>query len=698
MSEHLVVSLFFTDNIALGKHAKQLYPIQPSLWAADLAVDGMRSDLSSYGEQCTISADEKQTAKWWVDLGGVLSIHHITIYYRTENKGWGSNFQGRFLGFHVYVSNTTSRRDGHMCFRDTSYTKYNIPQVANITCLVHGQYVIYYNERLPGTTYPYGYSRYAFNELCEVEVYGCPVPGYYGSNCSVPCPDTNCRYCHIETGACQGCKPGYQGHQCGLQNLAFQKPSQQLYSYYRFALGADRVVDGMRSDLSFYGGQCTLSRNSQQTAKWWVDLGRVVGIHHITIYYRTENNPWDGNEYRGRFLGFHVYISNTTSRQDGHLCFRDKSYTLSTIPAVANITCLVHGQYVIYYNERLSGTTYPDGYSSYAYNDLCEVEVYGCSVPGYYGSDCSVPCPDRNCRHCHIQTGACYECKPGYQGHRCESLCSTQYYGEICKQTCGNCSDGVTCNNVDGTCPNGCDVGVYGDKCKTLCPVGWYGKKCSLPCGGCDTCSRFTGQCTSPCYPGWKGTYCTEKCDGRKYGAGCNKDCGTCLGYTQCHHINGSCLQGCHSGYQGELCKTVCMTGYYGHNCTTECSLFCKKPRICNHVSGHCNDGCVGGWQGLYCQRAISEKKSDNPELSRFYGMLAALSVCVTVIAVLVTYICIKRRQYGRRRENEYLESDESQTGTVNPSTISGRGNERRDNTYLGLSELGPSSTYDTLR
>ena len=45
---------------------------------------------------------------------------------------------------------------------------------------------------------------------------GCPVPGVYGTNCSIPCPDVNCRYCHIETGACQGCKPGYQGHHCEL--------------------------------------------------------------------------------------------------------------------------------------------------------------------------------------------------------------------------------------------------------------------------------------------------------------------------------------------------------------------------------------------------------------------------------------------------------------------------------------------------
>ena len=88
-------------------------------------------------------------------------------------------------------------------------------------------------------------------------------------------------------------------------------------------------------------------------------------------------NLGPSNGFTSRFLGFSLYISNTTNKSDGTLCFKDASFTLNTIPAAFNTTCTVHGQYVIYYNERISNVTYPDGYSRYAYNELCEVEVYG---------------------------------------------------------------------------------------------------------------------------------------------------------------------------------------------------------------------------------------------------------------------------------------------------------------------------------
>lgn len=81
--------------------------------------------------------------------------------------------------------------------------------------------------------------------------------------------------------------------------------------------------------------------------------------------------------YTMRFLGFSVYVSNTTKKEDGFLCYHETNHTLSTIPYKMTIRCDVQGRYVIYYNTREGNLKNKYGYTNQAQVYLCEVEVYG---------------------------------------------------------------------------------------------------------------------------------------------------------------------------------------------------------------------------------------------------------------------------------------------------------------------------------
>nr|XP_022310034.1 neurogenic locus Notch protein-like [Crassostrea virginica] len=390
------------------------------------------------------------------------------------------------------------------------------------------------------------------------------------------------------------------------ENLALHKPTHQHHPYQGDSLdrvNASDVVDGMTLNVSVSEEHCILSDERQETATWWVNLTRISSIHHITTYYMTGTTEWGpSNEFTRAFLGFSIHISNTTEKENGIICFKDTNFTAITIPKVFNITCPYHGQYVIYYNQRLHDVQYPKDYSAFAYNDLCEFEVYGCPVPGFYGVNCSTPCPDPNCRYCHIETGTCQGCLPGYQGHRCGLVCAHGLFGDGCKNKCGNCANNTKCHHVTGTCLHGCEPGYLEDDCSLKCESGKFGMNCTEICGHCSNAS--------------------------------------------CNHVNGTCVSGCTPGYYGSFCQKVCEFGYYGTGCRHECSTFCKNSRKCNHISGFCDEGCKRGWHGHDCLELYLDDTNKSTPFN-LTGFLISLSVQIIFLFSFIWCIYHRRGKCG---------------------------------------------------
>lgn len=484
----------------------------------------------------------------------------------------------------------------------------------------------------------------------------------------------------------------YPGRICSMSNVALQRPVWEDSPWMgREDWRATKAVDGRYNDRSAAGGQCVISEHERKTATWRVDLGDVVSISHINIYYRTDNFPIPTG-YTARMAGFFLYVSNTTSKYDGHLCFHEIQTVNRTPSEDQRINCSVHGRYVIYYNERRENVTYPSYYSKFAHYELCELEVYGCRDYRRYGDNCVLWCPP-NCqeRRCDIVTGHCLGCIPGYQGMNCSLDCGAHTYGLECGSICGNCSRGDACNHVNGRCPRGCDGGVQGEKCQDECKLGQYGENCRNLCNeNCNVtsrCDRFTGSCIGGCKPGYTGNTCDQKCDTGKYGKNCLQNCAHCKQRDQCHHIDGVCVEGCSAGYYGSRCIEPCQSGLFGLNCINRCDSYCIGNGSCDPVTGICNEGCKKGWSGLMCgSDGLSNQHSCGDSTPIAIGV--ALSVVIVLVGSVINFIYWRRKtainEHTRRNNYEATADNEDKSGNVSQQ-------------YTELGEVTKASNYDEL-
>nr|XP_022306415.1 platelet endothelial aggregation receptor 1-like isoform X2 [Crassostrea virginica] len=262
-----------------------------------------------------------------------------------------------------------------------------------------------------------------------------------------------------------------------FENIALQKPTYQKHQYLRLAdslTRASNAVDGLKTNLSVLGAQCVISENDQPSALLWVNLTSILSIHHINIYFRTENNPWKCA------VGFY-----------GDGCQKQCRHCINMMQCHhVNGTCL--------------GGCEP-GYKGDNCMQVCDIGTFGLHCNEICGQ-----CQDLN--DCLQTNGSCLSgCSSGYQGDLCKTTCPNGTFGLGCDNDCNSTCRG--CNNINGLCDTGCYPGWKGIYCHQTCSFGYYGDNCSMNCGYClnyETCHHINGSCLSGCQSGFQVPLCAN--------------------------------------------------------------------------------------------------------------------------------------------------------------------------------------------
>ncbi|XP_070173825.1 uncharacterized protein [Littorina saxatilis] len=329
----------------------------------------------------------------------------------------------------------------------------------------------------------------------------------------------------------------------GGRNLAIHKSVSQGDTTFCDSYGdcapADRAVDG-NTVTDFSEGSCTHTDGDPSQRSWWtVYLGHKLNIWRLKVYVRTDYEPERMAGFRVNVTlgnGSHVQVYRNTQTEP-------KAVTDIILPEPVAVTNV---------------TVWHDGTGKTLW--LCEVQVIGDCMDGYYGWECQKECQCKDPTEiCDKIWGYCphSHCNTGFRGDDCSLECQTGRYGAACAKNCSEACFNDTCHHVTGNCTNGCKSGWQTSRCEEKCNPGHYGERCSAPCsagcrhGGCD---HVTGTCDHGCLPGWLEDPCNATCDAGYHGDNCSLICSTDCVNKSCDVTSGRCLYGCRAGVTGELC------------------------------------------------------------------------------------------------------------------------------------------------
>ncbi|KAH9492064.1 hypothetical protein Btru_026728, partial [Bulinus truncatus] len=492
---------------------------------------------------------------------------------------------------------------------------------------------------------------------CDDPLAACGV-GYYGTNCSSPCP-TNCKTggCDVQSGQCTGgCKAGYDGVKC--ENACFggfygencrERCSINCKSEHCDSKSG-KCQDGCKPgyvgdkcyrqcDVGYYGTNClSPCPTNCKTGECDVQSCQCIGGCKAGYEGVKCENACSSGFYSERCRE-RCSINCNSERCDSKSGKCQEGCKPGYLGDKCDRPCSA-GRYGVNCTQECS---------TKCMNSQCFVETGHCSEGcyagfegdncgltcdvGYYGTSCTSPCPT-NCKtgECDVQSGQCIGgCKAGYVGVKCENenLVTSVYASMIPPDAYRKLSD-----NDSNTC-------IYNDKLtidlKDAYHIRWMRLGVSYPRRNValkqstnqsstfndgsrsralnavdgNTDSEYThGSCSHTGdydnSPTWSLNLPTSRSISRIVLYNRNKDCPEDLVGLECEQEIKACDSSCRSdggtycvqlGGDHIQCTKVCSAGSYGDNCKYLCSTNCKNSQ-CSVETGQCSIGCNAGFEG----------------------------------------------------------------------------------------------------
>ncbi|XP_069125791.1 receptor-type tyrosine-protein phosphatase T-like isoform X3 [Argopecten irradians] len=632
-------------NVAETKPANQSSG-NTGVWVASNVVDGCtKTNIGS--NCCTHTQGTGPKTVWWqVDLEELMTINSITIYYR-------DHFQQKLAGYQLYISNTTSTpQDGVLCYVDRSTSLADVQLTITHQCPYVGQYVTVYNYRSDPKRQSW-YDDYAVLELCEVQVWGCPVGTYGDGNCDNACSaDCYGGNCNATTGACFYCIPKKYGTTC-----------ERDCSINCLNQNCDKVTGHCNvCNPGWYGHMCNqiCSQNCSGAT-----CERTTGNCFSCVSGRYGDKCENG----------------CSMNCHGMMCDRNSGRCTDCNPGWYGDMC----------NQRCSHNC--SGTS-------CDRTTGNClaCVSGTYGNMCENSC-SMNCNGtlCDRYNGRCTECITGRYGESCDQICSNNCTGKLCERSNGHCL--------------GCVLGTYGEMCENSCSLNCIGMVpvCDRNTGRCTDCvpKRYGDTCDRICSSNCNGTTCGRndghclECFAGKHGNICDMDCSMNCKDTLCGKDTGHCI-GCVRGSYGIDCSmacdsnclecdqqngecTECAAGLYG----TNCSLSCGHCSICQIDTGVCVTPCDDGYQGDLCAtRKVAEPGEPAPSVGAAPIVGAVVGVVVVGVVAIVIVLFIRRRRLNAEQQKPFSDIGENNKNLyLKPESKNRRSGVTDSNIYSNISE-----------